>query len=253
MGEHGGWVKLMRATVSDPLLNKDPEHLALWIHLLCNAAYEPANALLGGKLIVLQPGQFTTGRKQLSVNSGISESKVERILKAFENAHLIGQQMTNKNRLISILSWSKIQDGEQQDGQQMDNHRTTIGQQSDTLEETKNSRKQEDRADKPPRSRFVPPSVDTVLTYCRERKNSVDAERFVNFYQAKGWMVGKSKMKDWKAAVRTWEQKAVTNQGTPAQGTESAADWQRVHPEWLDQSTWVCGADGVYRPEGVSA
>lgn len=54
-------------------------------------------------------------------------------------------------------------------------------------------------------ARFTPPSVDEVRDYCRERGNSVDAERFVDFYAAKGWMVGKNRMKDWKAAVRTWE------------------------------------------------
>jgi uncharacterized protein YdaU (DUF1376 family) len=53
--------------------------------------------------------------------------------------------------------------------------------------------------------RFVPPTVDEVASYCKERKNLVDSERFVNFYSAKGWMVGKNRMKDWKAAVRTWE------------------------------------------------
>lgn len=52
---------------------------------------------------------------------------------------------------------------------------------------------------------FTPPSVEEVSDYCRERGNSVNATRFVDFYSMKGWMVGKNKMKDWKAAVRTWE------------------------------------------------
>lgn len=54
-------------------------------------------------------------------------------------------------------------------------------------------------------ARFTPPAADEVRDYCRERGNSVDAERFVDFYTAKGWKVGKNPMKDWKAAVRTWE------------------------------------------------
>lgn len=53
--------------------------------------------------------------------------------------------------------------------------------------------------------KFIPPDVDEVMAYCRERNNNVDAERFVDFYASKGWMVGKTKMKDWKAAVRNWE------------------------------------------------
>lgn len=53
--------------------------------------------------------------------------------------------------------------------------------------------------------RFLPPTVDDVRAYCHERGNNVDAERFINHYTSNGWMVGKNKMKDWKAAVRTWE------------------------------------------------
>lgn len=54
-------------------------------------------------------------------------------------------------------------------------------------------------------TRFVPPSVDEVRLYCKERNNKVDAEQFVDFYTSKGWKVGISPMKDWKAAVRRWE------------------------------------------------
>lgn len=62
-------------------------------------------------------------------------------------------------------------------------------------------------ADKPPtRQVFKPPSLEEITAYCKERKNDVCPERFHDFYAAKGWMVGKNKMKDWKACVRTWEQ-----------------------------------------------
>lgn len=52
---------------------------------------------------------------------------------------------------------------------------------------------------------FSAPTIQVVEEYCHERNNTVDAQRFVDFYTAKGWMLGKNKMKDWKAAVRTWE------------------------------------------------
>lgn len=53
--------------------------------------------------------------------------------------------------------------------------------------------------------RFCRPDVQEVADYCRERGNQVDAQRFVDYYTANGWRVGKNPMKDWKAAVRTWE------------------------------------------------
>ena len=57
------------------------------------------------------------------------------------------------------------------------------------------------------RGRFAPPSLQEVADYCKERKNKVDPQTFVDFYEAKGWKIGKETMKDWKAAVRTWERR----------------------------------------------
>lgn len=55
------------------------------------------------------------------------------------------------------------------------------------------------------RKTFSKPTLEEISAYCQERNNSVDAQRFFDYYEAKGWVVGKSPMKDWKAAVRTWE------------------------------------------------
>jgi len=51
----------------------------------------------------------------------------------------------------------------------------------------------------------IPPTLEEVTAYCKERSNNVDPQTFIDFYESKGWMVGKNKMKDWKACVRTWE------------------------------------------------
>lgn len=53
--------------------------------------------------------------------------------------------------------------------------------------------------------RFRKPTAAEVREYCRERGNKIDAEYFVDYYETRGWLIGKSRMKDWKAAVRTWE------------------------------------------------
>lgn len=61
--------------------------------------------------------------------------------------------------------------------------------------------------------RFKPPTVDEVKAYCIERQNNVDAGRFIDYYTANGWKVGKNTMKDWKAAVRTWERNGYSVKG----------------------------------------
>ena len=71
-----------------------------------------------------------------------------------------------------------------------------------------------------PSKRFTPPTVEEVAQYCFDRMSTVDPQRFVDYYTSNGWMVGKNKMKDWKAAVRTWEQKDKS-QGRPSASKSS--------------------------------
>ena len=65
------------------------------------------------------------------------------------------------------------------------------------------------KAEKPEKAekkkRFVIPSVEEVQEYCTERGNNIDAQHFVDYYSARGWMLGKNHIKDWKACIRTWE------------------------------------------------
>ena len=74
--------------------------------------------------------------------------------------------------------------------------------------------------------RFIPPTVDEVAAYCQERGTSLDPDAFVDFYASKGWMVGKNPMKDWKAAVRTWER-------SEGRGTSGAGN--RVQPRATEE------------------
>lgn len=63
--------------------------------------------------------------------------------------------------------------------------------------------------------RFVKPTLEEVKEYCLSRKNNIDAQQFMDFYESKGWKVGNQSMKDWKACVRTWEQRnKVENKST---------------------------------------
>ena len=72
--------------------------------------------------------------------------------------------------------------------------------------------------------RFTPPTITEVSEYCKERNNTVDPQRFIDHYTSNGWMVGKVKMKDWKATVRNWEKKdAEYNRSTQKPGTSVQA------------------------------
>ena len=112
----------------------------------------------------------------------------------------------NKNKAKSKLNQNKIkakskQDRDKDRDRDKDKDRNNIGDKSPN-------------GDKP--CRFVPPSLGEINEYINEKKYNVDAGAFMDFYQSKGWMVGKNKMKDWRAAVRTWNRK----QSAPGKAAE---------------------------------
>ena len=86
--------------------------------------------------------------------------------------------------------------------------------------------KQIEEAGKPPRAkRFVPPTVEEIKAYCRDRKNGIDAQRLFDYYTANGWVQGKGKpIKDWKAVVRTWERGTGSDIRTPDKYTCSKGE-----------------------------
>ncbi len=82
---------------------------------------------------------------------------------------------------------------------------TSTETEEETETDTEEDNKRIYKADKPPRSRFTPPTLAEVQSYVSERHSPVDPQEFIDFYEAKGWMVGKTPMKDWKAACRNAE------------------------------------------------
>lgn len=92
-----------------------------------------------------------------------------------------------------------------------------------------------------PRKNFIPPTLEEVQAYCKERNNNVDAQKWHDFYQSKGWYVGKNKMKDWKACVRTWEkndkpqQKKSSFDNFEKRNEKDPAYAKRIGEAWLNQ------------------
>lgn len=74
-------------------------------------------------------------------------------------------------------------------------------------------------------TRFVKPTVEEVAAYCKQRGNNIDAEAFVNFYESKGWYIGKNKMQNWHAAVYTWEKRAHERTRASPQNKTHSADY----------------------------
>lgn len=220
---HRGYVKLWRC-IEDSGLVGQPTAFYLYSYLLLKATHKPKSVVVGGSVFNLEPGEAVIGRNKISEATGLSVRQVRTALELLKKLSLIASRTTNKCTVISIVNWDTYQGYQEQNGQQIDQQngqqaasaRPAPGQQAATIQEYKNIRIEEDNIPPiPPKggerekrsTRFTPPTPDDVQQYCDERRNGIIGSEFCDFYAARGWMIGKSRMKDWKAAVRTWERK----------------------------------------------
>lgn len=217
------WIKI----TTDMFDNRKIKHLRklpdgnsivlIWVMLLtlagrCNA---------GGMVFLTENIPYTP--KMLADELDFEENTVTLALEALAQLGMIQTegflQITNWNEYQNIEGMDKIREQNRLrkqhqrererlllDGMSRDSH-ATVTQSHATdidIEEDKNKNKSIER------KRFTPPTVEEVRAYCQERHNRVDPQRFVDFYSAKGWKIGNTPMKDFKACVRTWEQRDKT-------------------------------------------
>ena len=92
--------------------------------------------------------------------------------------------------------------------------------------------------DNPKKNRFVKPTVEQIDDYIREKELDFDAEKFYDYYESKGWMIGKNHMKDWKAACRTWQHniKSQESKEEKEEAVEIPAD---DIPKWEQNKKWM--------------
>ena len=123
-----GWISIYRSLKKKSWYNK-PDYLAMWIHLLLKANHKEQQIMFAGGIINLKPGEFVTGRKVLSEETGINEAKVQRLLSYFETKEQQIEQRTDRQkRIITIKNWDIYQQSEQR----VNNERTTSEQRVNT-------------------------------------------------------------------------------------------------------------------------
>lgn len=136
-----GWIKLHRQLFNHAR-SGDPDWVALWVRLLSMATHQSKETVFNGKVIKLLPGQLITGRKILAQLTGITESKIQRLLSCYESEQQIEQQTAFHSRLITVKNWNQYQQSEQQIEQQMNSKRTASEQPMNTIQEDKELKKE---------------------------------------------------------------------------------------------------------------
>jgi hypothetical protein len=202
-----GWIKLHRALI-DWEWYTDHNTCRLFIHCLLRANHSDTK----WRGHELKRGQFLTSLESLSSETGLSVSQIRTGLKKLKSTDEIASLSQARSRVITVLKYDQYQSDDR-----LNDKLVAGSSQADDSEiaTDKNVRSKECNNDNKKTGRFTPPTLKDVTDYFHE-KGMVgiacgEAEKFINFYESKGWMVGKNKMKDWKAAVRNWIKRSDDN------------------------------------------
>jgi len=191
-----GWIKIHRKFLEWEWFNKS-EAVHLFMYMLLKANHKDGK----WQGMEVKRGQFISSLGNISNATGISIQTIRTILKKLEKTNEIEVKSTSQFTIVTISKYDCYQEQNDDTNKPLTNNQQATNKQLTT---NKNEKKE--------RMLFIVPSLQEVSAYCQERNNNVDSQKFFDFYESKGWMVGKNKMKDWKAAVRTWEDKSKSNQ-----------------------------------------
>lgn len=198
-----GWISVYRS-IRDHWIWKDEtsyNRVQAWLDLLLEANFEDKKILVNGKLVKIKRGQMWTSVRTLADRWGWSKNRVVAFLELLQGDTMVTVKGTQNGTLLTIVNYEEFQN--QQD--------TDKDADEDTDEDTEGTRKGRKNNYNNinniinNKGRFTPPTKKDIVAYCFESGHDIDADAFIDFYESKNWMVGKNKMKDWKAAVRNWE------------------------------------------------
>jgi len=211
-----GYIRLFRKFVEWEWYSNVNDRL-VFIHCLLSANWK--DGYFEGEKI--PRGSFVTSYQKLAKEIGISVQNVRTSINHLKSTSNLTSKKTNKYSIITINNYEKYQET----NKQINNQLTSNQQATNNNRRNNNKGRIKESISKDiPKKVFTKPSLEQIQEYCKERCNNVDFERFYDFYESKGWMVGSNKMKDWKACVRTWEKKSD-------RGGEKLPDWFNNEPK----------------------
>lgn len=190
------WIKLHRQILNWEWYS-DTNTFRVFMHCLLMAQRDDYKY----RGVQLRAGQFTTGIFEMADILGLSNQQVRTALKKLEKSGEINKQSTSQYSIITVNNWNLYQ----QVNKRITNEQQTNNKRITTKQEERIENKEVVVIGKTTTTKFIPPTIQEVSDYCKERNNGIDAERFWHYYNSKGWKIGKEPMKKWQSAVITWE------------------------------------------------
>lgn len=212
-----GYIRLHRKLL-DCSVFQNEKLLKIWIWCLFKATYKDRQVIMGNTVISVKQGQFIYGRMKAAEELNIPPSTFKRYMDVLQELEMLTLESTSKWTIATIVNWERYQTGQQMDSSwtaenleistasrpQLSEVGQESGHQMDTNNNNNNNNNKRPKKSKAERN-VIPPSLEMVTDYCIKRKNRINPQYFIDYYETRDWCVGKNKMKDWQAAIRTWE------------------------------------------------
>ena len=260
------WCRLYRETISDPKLSRlTAAQRHVWTVLMCLA-------IDGDGVAEIADGVGYVS-DEIANLAGADADETRAALEWFER---VGMISTDGAGVVTLLNWDRRQfksDRDSAERQRLsrsrrgivsrdtdgtlsrDSHVTVTHQNRDRTDTDTEQTQRKSARKRAPRVTFIKPTLDEVQTYCRERGKGIDPEAWIAYYEANGWRVGRNPMKDWRAAVRTWERRRAADNPKAHQAgahvtdptwmldTYRRADHERYrdHEAWIAYTEWAAG------------
>ena len=185
----------------------------LFIHMLLRANWKDRR--FEGK--VIPRGSFVSSLPKLAEETALTIREVRTAISHLKSTGEVTCKTYPKYTVFTVKNYCEYQQSDMQNDSQTTDNRHSNDILTTTIEEKKEGKNNKKEDTNVSKKKFVPPTVEEVRDYCQERGNKVDPQAFVDHYTSNGWMVGKNKMKSWKAAVGTWERSSWQSREAPAQ------------------------------------
>jgi DNA replication protein DnaD len=195
MLQMSGWIKLDREITSHWIF-EDSWKFRNWIDLLTLVNHSEQKVNIKGTVLTCNRGETLCSLDTFAKRWNCDKSKVRRFLKLLEADSMIVLKSEHITTRLTICNYDTYQGERNADETQVKHKRNA--------DETQVTPNNNDNKEKKERSIFKAPSLEELNTFCLENNLELNASDFLNYYDSNGWMVGKNKMKDWKATVRRW-------------------------------------------------
>lgn len=239
MGKLPAWQLYTGDWLKDPNLSMcSPSTRGIWIDILCAMHENNRSGVIAGTPDQLARLCRCSAVDLVSAIAELSDTKTANVTERHGIVTLICRRM---QREAQVRNQSRVRQKKRREKEPPEKacHGGVAPLSQDHSYSYSPSENSNQEKSKPKKKVSIPPDIAEVEAYCRERGSLVDPQKWWDFYESKGWFIGKNKMKDWKAAVRTWERTQTQNTGRKT--------CDRCGKQWIQGQGFQCRCGGQFK------